>query len=256
MILHSSITGSGKPFVILHGFLGMGDNWKTLANQFAEAGYQMHLVDQRNHGRSFHSDTFNYEVLAEDLKQYCQEHDLKDIVLLGHSMGGKTAMLFAMRYPEYLNKLIIADIAPKYYAPHHQQILKGLTALSESHEARTSRGNADDFLKEYISDWGTRQFLLKNLYWQKDKTLALRVNLPVLQKEVEAIGEGLPTQTVYEGATLFLNGLKSDYITEDDKPLIKAHFPEAEIIGIEKAGHWLHAENPKEFYAEIMKFLE
>ena len=256
MILHSSITGSGKPFVILHGFLGMGDNWKTLANQFAEAGYQMHLVDQRNHGRSFHSDTFNYEVLAEDLKQYCQEHDLKDIVLLGHSMGGKTAMLFAMRYPEYLNKLIIADIAPKYYAPHHQQILKGLTALSESHEARTSRGNADDFLKEYISDWGTRQFLLKNLYWQKDKTLVLRVNLPVLKKEVEAIGEGLPTQTVYEGATLFLNGLKSDYITEDDKPLIKAHFPEAEIIGIEKAGHWLHAENPKDFYAEVMKFLE
>ena len=256
MILHSSITGTGKPFVILHGFLGMGDNWKTLANQFAEAGYQMHLVDQRNHGRSFHSDTFNYEVLAEDLKKYCQEHDLKDIVLLGHSMGGKTAMLFAMRYPEYINKLIIADIAPKYYAPHHQQILKGLTALSENHEARTSRGNADDFLKEYISDWGTRQFLLKNLYWQKDKTLALRVNLPVLQKEVEAIGEGLPTQTVYEGATLFLNGLKSDYITEDDKPLIKAHFPEAEIIGIEKAGHWLHAENPKDFYAEVMKFLE
>ena len=255
MILHSSITGSGKPFVILHGFLGMGDNWKTLANQFAEAGYQMHLVDQRNHGRSFHSDTFNYEVLAEDLKNYCQEHDLKDIVLLGHSMGGKTAMLFAMRYPEYINKLIIADIAPKYYAPHHQQILKGLTALSESHEARTSRGNADDFLKEYISDWGTRQFLLKNLYWQKDKTLALRVNLPVLKREVEAIGEGLPTQTVYEGATLFLNGLKSDYITEDDKPLIKAHFPEAEIIGIEKAGHWLHAENPKDFYAEVMKFL-
>lgn len=256
MILHSSITGTGKPFVILHGFLGMGDNWKTLANQFAEAGYQMHLVDQRNHGRSFHSDTFNYEVLAEDLKNYCQEHDLKDIVLLGHSMGGKTAMLFAMRYPEYINKLIIADIAPKYYAPHHQQILKGLTALSENHEARTSRGNADDFLKEYISDWGTRQFLLKNLYWQKDKTLALRVNLPVLQKEVEAIGEGLPTQTVYEGATLFLNGLKSDYITEDDKPLIKAHFPEAEIIGIEKAGHWLHAENPKDFYAEVMKFLK
>lgn len=256
MILHSSITGSGKPFVILHGFLGMGDNWKTLANQFAEAGYQMHLVDQRNHGRSFHSDTFNYEVLAEDLKKYCQEHDLKDIVLLGHSMGGKTAMLFAMRYPEYINKLIIADIAPKYYAPHHQQILKGLTALSESHEARTSRGNADDFLKEYISDWGTRQFLLKNLYWQEDKTLALRVNLPVLKREVEAIGEGLPTQTVYEEATLFLNGLKSDYITEDDKPLIKAHFPEAEIIGIEKAGHWLHAENPKDFYAEVMKFLK
>ena len=125
MILHSSITGSGKPFVILHGFLGMGDNWKTLANQFAELGYAMHLVDQRNHGRSFHSDTFNYEVLAEDLMAYCQEHNLKDIVLLGHSMGGKTAMLFAMRYPELISKLIIADIAPKILCPASPDYLGG-----------------------------------------------------------------------------------------------------------------------------------
>ena len=255
MILHSSITGSGKPFVILHGFLGMGDNWKTLANQFAESGYEMHLVDQRNHGRSFHSDTFNYEVLAEDLMAYCQEHNLKDIVLLGHSMGGKTAMLFAMRYPELISKLIIADIAPKYYAPHHQTILEGLSALAENEAARKSRGDADSFLENYISDWGTRQFLLKNLYWQKDKTLALRVNLLVLSSQVEAIGEALPTQTVYEGETLFLNGLKSDYITKDDAALIQAHFPNAEIIGIKNAGHWLHAENPKDFYAEVMKFL-
>lgn len=255
MILHSSITGSGKPFVILHGFLGMGDNWKTLANQFAESGYEMHLVDQRNHGRSFHSDTFNYEVLANDLKDYCDEHELSDIILLGHSMGGKTAMLFAMRYPELLDKLIIADIAPKHYPPHHQTILESLSALSENESARKSRGDADTFLENYISDWGTRQFLLKNLYWQKDKTLALRVNLSVLTNQVEAIGEALPTQTVYEGETLFLNGLKSDYITKEDKPLIKAHFPNSEVIGIQNAGHWLHAENPKDFYAEVMKFL-
>ncbi|MFD2827899.1 alpha/beta fold hydrolase [Leeuwenhoekiella polynyae] len=255
MILHSSITGSGKPFLILHGFLGMGDNWKTLANQFAESGYEMHLVDQRNHGRSFHSDTFNYEVLADDLKAYCDEHELTDVILLGHSMGGKTAMLFAMRYPELLEKLVIADIAPKYYAPHHQTILEGLNALSENEEARKSRGDADAFLEKYIADWGTRQFLLKNLYWQKDKTLALRVNLPVLTNKVEAIGEGLPTQTVYEGETLFLNGLKSDYITKEDTALIQAHFPNSEVIGIPDAGHWLHAENPKDFYAEVMKFL-
>ncbi|MEH6657702.1 alpha/beta fold hydrolase [Leeuwenhoekiella marinoflava] len=255
MILHSSITGSGKPFVILHGFLGMGDNWKTLANQFAESGYEMHLVDQRNHGRSFHSDTFNYEVLADDLKAYCDEHELSDIILLGHSMGGKTAMLFAMRYPKLINKLIIADIAPKHYPPHHQTILEGLNALSENENARKSRGDADTFLENYISDWGTRQFLLKNLYWQKDKTLALRVNLPVLTSQVEAIGEALPTQTVYEGETLFLNGLKSDYITKEDEALIEAHFPHSEVIGVKNAGHWLHAENPKDFYAEVMKFL-
>ena len=255
MTLHSSITGSGKAFVILHGFLGMGDNWKALANQFAEEGYEIHLVDQRNHGRSFHSDTFNYEVLAEDLKEYCAAHNLEKIILLGHSMGGKTAMLFAMRYPELLDKLIIADIAPKYYAPHHQKILEGLNALSENEAARKSRGDADAFLEQYIKDWGTRQFLLKNLYWQKDKTLALRVNLPVLTDQVEAIGEALPTQTVYEGQTLFLNGLKSDYITKEDTALIEAHFPNAKIKGIANAGHWLHAENPKDFFAEVMNFL-
>ncbi len=256
MGLYSTITGEGKAFVILHGFLGMGDNWKTMANQFAESGYQVHLVDQRNHGRSFHSEIFNYDVLAEDLKDYCDEHSLQDIVLLGHSMGGKTAMFFAMKYPELLSKLIVADIGPQYYPPHHQQILAGLQALSENESARKSRGEADEFLGTYISDWGTRQFLLKNLYWQKDKILALRVNLPVLTQEVENIGEALPTQTVYEGEVLFLNGLKSDYITPEDKPLIQAHFPNSQIIGIKNAGHWLHAENPEGFFKEVMQFLD
>ncbi len=256
MSLHSSISGKGKPFVILHGFLGMGDNWKTLANQFAENGYEIHLVDQRNHGRSFHSEVFNYEVLAKDVKEYCDKHNLESIVLLGHSMGGKTAMFFAMQYPELLDKLIIADIGPRHYPPHHQKILDGLKALSENQEARTSRGAADEFLENHIKDWGTRQFLLKNLYWQKDKTLALRVNLPILTREVEAIGEALPTQTIYEGDTLFLNGLKSDYIKSEDTALIQAHFPNSKIVGIKNAGHWLHAENPEDFYKEVMHFLE
>ncbi|MAW96399.1 MULTISPECIES: alpha/beta fold hydrolase [unclassified Leeuwenhoekiella] len=255
MSLHSSITGEGKAFVILHGFLGMGDNWKTMANQFADAGYEVHLVDQRNHGRSFHSEVFNYDVLAADLKEYCDEHNLSDIILMGHSMGGKTAMFFAMQFPELLDKLIIADIGPKYYAPHHQEILDGLKALSENDSARKSRGDADEFLSSHIKDWGTRQFLLKNLYWQKDKTLALRVNLPVLTREVEAIGQALPTQTIYEGDVLFLNGLKSNYITPEDSALIGAHFPNSQITGIKDAGHWLHAENPEDFYAEVMRFL-
>tara|TARA_R110002020_G_scaffold324926_1_gene540538 strand:- start:1832 stop:2602 length:771 start_codon:yes stop_codon:yes gene_type:complete len=255
MILHSNISGSGKAFVILHGFLGMGDNWKSLAGQFEEAGYEMHLVDQRNHGRSFHDSVFNYEVLADDLKAYCEAKNLKEIILLGHSMGGKTAMLFAIRYPEFVDKLIIADIGPKKYPQHHQQILEGLQALSASKEARSSRGDADAFLENYIQDWGTRQFLLKNLYWQKDKTLALRMNLPVLVKEIESIGEALPTQTIYEGATLFLKGMKSKYISQDDEHLIHAHFPNAEIKGIKDAGHWLHAENPEDFYKEVMQFL-
>ena len=253
MILHSSITGSGKPFLILHGFLGMGDNWKTLANQFAESGYEMHLVDQRNHGRSFHSDTFNYEVLADDLKAYCDEHELTDVILLGHSMGGKTAMLFAMRYPELLEKLVIADIAPKYYAPHHQQILKGLTALDNAQ--LNSRGDAEEFLGDYIKEPGVKLFLLKNLYWKTKVKLSLRMNLDVLKEKINNLGEALYSGATYNGPVLFIDGEKSDYITEADYKLIKQHFPEAEVATISKAGHWVHAENMKDFYVRVSEFL-
>jgi esterase len=162
MHLHSNIIGEGHPFIILHGFLGMGDNWKTLAKQFSTLGFQVHLVDQRNHGRSFHDSEFNYEVLAEDLQAYCSFHNLEDIVLLGHSMGGKTAMLFAALHPEIVSKLIIADIAPRFYPVHHDAILEGLSALD--FEAITSRKEAEVQLSKYVQDLGTRQFLLKNIY--------------------------------------------------------------------------------------------
>lgn len=115
MILHSRIEGTGKPFVILHGFLGMSDNWKTLGSQFAEDGYQVHMLDMRNHGKSFHSDDFSYEDMANDVKVYCDYQNLKNIILLGHSMGGKTAMLLATLHPNLIENLIIADIGPKFY---------------------------------------------------------------------------------------------------------------------------------------------
>lgn len=255
MILHSKVIGSGRPFVILHGFLGMGDNWKTLAGQFAEDGYEVHLVDQRNHGRSFHSDDFSYELMAQDLKEYCDSKNLDEIILLGHSMGGKTAMRFAVQFPEMVTKLLVADIAPRYYPPHHHEILSGLIKLAANDEALTSRGDADDYLANYIKDWGTRQFLLKNLFWNKQKKLELRMNLPVLSQKMEAIGEALPADAVYNGKTLFLKGAKSDYITENEKVSILKYFPDSEIVIISNAGHWLHAENPKDFYAEVTKFL-
>ena len=233
----------------------MGDNWKTLATQFAEDEYEVHLVDQRNHGRSFHSDEFNYDILAEDIKGYCDHHNLENIILLGHSMGGKTAMKFAVKYPAMISKLIIADIAPKYYAPHHEQILKGLNALNNAPEALKSRGDADEFTAQYIQDWGTRQFLLKNLYWKKDKTLALRMNLEVLSDGQEVIGEALRDEEVYKGEVLFLRGANSNYIKDEDFTLIKQHFPHSVIHTISNAGHWLHAENPKDFYLNVVKFL-
>jgi len=253
MLLHSQILGEGKPFLILHGFLGMGDNWKTLGNQFSEDGYEVHLIDQRNHGRSFHKEAMSYKLMAEDLKAYCDAKGLNDIVLLGHSMGGKTAMQFAIQYPEIVSKLLVADIAPKEYPQHHQDILKALATLDFT-EIK-SRGAAEKVLSEYIKDLGTRQFLLKNLYWKEKEQLALRMNLPVLSEKIDEIGKALPIDAIFKGATLFLRGSKSGYIEDMDAILIKKQFPNSEIKTISNAGHWLHAENPSEFYEIVKNFL-
>ncbi|MFD0989293.1 alpha/beta fold hydrolase [Mariniflexile jejuense] len=253
MLLHSNILGKGKPFVILHGFLGMSDNWKTLGVQFSEQDYEVHLVDQRNHGQSFHSDAFSYEVLVEDLKVYCDSHKLQNIILLGHSMGGKTAMLFATKYPELVSKLIIADISPRFYPVHHDGILNGLSALN--FDVIKSRGEAESVLSSYISDYGTRQFLLKNLYWVEKGKLGLRMNLEVLKEEVAEVGEPLPSQATFKKDTLFLRGDRSEYIGIDDERIIINHFPNAKIATIANAGHWLHAENPKDFFDAVMQFV-
>lgn len=254
MILHSSIVGEGKPFIILHGFLGMGDNWKTLGNQFAEDGFEVHLVDQRNHGRSFWDDEFNYEIMAEDLKKYCEHYNLEDIILLGHSMGGKTAMLFATEYPQLVSKLLVADISPRFYPVHHDIILNGLSALN--FKEIKSRGQADKILSAYVDDFGTRQFLLKNLYWVEKGQLGLRINLEVLRNEVAEVGESLPSYSLFQGNTLFLRGDRSEYIGPDDEAIINRQFPNAEIVTIANAGHWLHAENPEDFYNSVINFVK
>lgn len=253
MKLHSVILGEGKPFLILHGFLGMSDNWKTLGKQFAKDGFEVHLIDQRNHGKSPHSDEFSYELMAQDIREYCERYSLKDIILLGHSMGGKTAMLTASLNEDLVEKLIVVDIAPKYYPPHHQQILKGLTALDEAR--LTSRGDAEDFLKEYIPETGVRLFLLKNLYWKTKEQLALKLNLESLKANIEKLGEALSEECHYAGPVLFIKGEKSDYIKDQDQTAIKKQFPRAEFSEIKAAGHWVHAENMEAFYEEVIRFI-
>ncbi|WP_299110627.1 alpha/beta fold hydrolase [uncultured Winogradskyella sp.] len=254
MILHSNIIGEGKPLIILHGFLGMGDNWKTLARKFSESNFQAHLVDQRNHGRSFHADTFDYELMANDLKYYCDENNLSDIILLGHSMGGKTAMLFAANYPELVDKLLVADISPRYYPVHHDVILEGLSQLDFTFVK--TRLEADQVLESYVSDNGTRQFLLKNLYWVEKGQLGLRINLSILKENVSEVGEALPIHATFQKKTLFLKGDKSEYIGESDEAIIRLHFPNSKIVTITNAGHWLHAENPQDFYNAVMDFVQ
>ena len=253
MILHSQIIGTGTPFVILHGFLGMSDNWKSLGKRFAAQGYQMHLIDQRNHGRSFHDPVFSYQAMTADLLLYCEHHNLDQVVLLGHSMGGKTAMEFAVAHPERVTKLIIADIAPRHYDEHHQDVLKGLGLLDLS--IINSRAKADEVLATYIKEPGLRLFLLKNLYWIEKKQLALRVNLPVVTKEISQVGKALAIAAVFDKETLFVRGENSGYITLLDETSIQKQFPKSQIKTVSNAGHWLHAENPEQFHQIVVDFL-
>ncbi len=253
MKLHANIEGEGQPLFILHGFLGMGDNWKTLGKSYAAEGFEVHLIDQRNHGRSPHSEEFNYELLAKDVKEYADENQIEQFLVIGHSMGGKTAMQLACMYPSLVEKLLVADIAPKYYAPHHQQILEGLTKLEQAN--LTSRNQAENLLSEFISEKGIRLFLLKNLYRKEKNKYGLRVNLDALKSNIDEIGKALSSNTSFSGETLFLKGERSNYIVDDDESLIKSHFPKAEIAVIKNAGHWLHAEQREAFFDRSIRFL-
>lgn len=252
-LLHSKILGEGKPLLILHGFLGMSDNWKTLGAQYAENGFQVHLLDQRNHGKSFHSPDFDYELLAKDVQNYMVHHNIGSAYVMGHSMGGKTAMQLATSHPELVSKLIIADIAPKFYPPHHQDIVDGLATLDL--DQISSRTEADEVLSKSIRNFGIRQFLLKNLYWVDQGKLGFRFNFDVLRNKMEEIGDNIGTTALYEGPTLFLRGDRSEYIQPNDLPEIKKHFPYAHLETIENAGHWLHAENPEQFFEKSFSFL-
>ncbi len=252
-MLYSKIEGHGRPLLILHGFLGMSDNWKTLAAQYATLGFQVHVLDLRNHGRSFHSEEFNYDVMAQDIYDYCEAHQLETIDLIGHSMGGKVAMLFATKHPEKAKKLVVADIGPKYYSPHHQTILEGLNAIDFSQ--KPSRNEVEATLKLYVSDFGTRQFLMKNLYWQTPEQLAFRFNLAVFNKQINQIGTALPEDAVFNKPTLFIRGGNSNYIKDTDFDAIKKHFPLAVLETIPNVGHWLHAENPVLFFEITKTFL-
>lgn len=253
-MLYSKIEGQGRPLLILHGFLGMSDNWKSLSVQFAAAGFQVHTPDLRNHGRSFHSDDFTYKAMVEDILAYCNFHNLETIDLIGHSMGGKIAMFLAVNFPEKVDKLIIADIAPKYYSPHHQDIFDALNAVDFN--LYKTRATVEEVLSKYIPDFNTRQFLMKSLYWETPEKLAFRFNLKVFNTTIDSIGESLGTGMIFSKPVLFLRGEKSKYILDSDFSQIAHHFPQSKVVTIKKAGHWLHADNPQDFLQASLHFLQ
>jgi pimeloyl-ACP methyl ester carboxylesterase len=251
MKLHHRILGEGEPLFILHGLFGSADNWQTLGKKFAE-DYQVYFVDQRNHGRSPHSDEFSYDLMVADFHELVTDLGLSKINIIGHSMGGKTAIGFAAKYPHLVDKMVVADIGHKQYPMHHDQILEGLNSLDLN--LLKSRGQADKALAHYIEEIGVRQFLLKNLYWVEKGQLGWRINIPVLSDKIYDIIEEIKFDTI-ESETLFMRGGRSNYIVEADYPEIERKFPNSEIHTIEESGHWIHAEAPAEFYQNVMDFL-
>lgn len=253
-LLHSKIEGTGRPLLILHGYLGMSDNWKSLSQRFAADGFQVHALDLRNHGRSFHSDEFTFDAMVQDVIAYADAHTLANFDIIGHSMGGKLAMFLAIAHPERIGKLVVADIAPRYYRPHHQDIMAGLNAVDFSQ--KPDRALAEEMIKPHIPDFGTRQFIMKSLYWVEPGQLGWRFNLPVFNEKIDNIGQALPLDSIYEGPTLFLKGANSGYISDQDLEDIERQFPDSRVVTIGNAGHWLHAENPGDFYSACIGFLK
>ena len=252
MKLHFRTLGEGLPLVILHGLFGTSDNWQTLGRRFSE-NYKVYLVDMRNHGRTEHSHEFDYQLMADDIKELIQSENLQNPIVMGHSMGGKAAMNFALQNPELLCKLIVVDIAPKAYPPHHDEIIAGLKSIDLAN--LKSRNDADEQLKAYVLEADTRLFLLKNLYRKEDNTFAWRVNIPAVEKNIDKIGGEITSDAPFTKPTLFIRGGRSRYIKPEDNTSISSLFPDSEIESIEEAGHWVHAEAPEKFYEIVMRFL-
>lgn len=245
-----------QPVIILHGLFGISDNWVSYGKQLAEEGFEVFIPDQRNHGRSEHSDDFNYLALTNDLYDFIDAEEIENPILTGHSMGGKVAMRFAVSYPELVRKLIVVDIAPREYRPrqHHLSIIK--TMLEVNLSKVNSRTDVSTYLKKGIADERIRQFILKNLYRKNKNEFEWRLNLEAISDNLEKMFDGIPVGETYTGPTLFIKGGNSDYILSADYKEIYAFFPFAEIVTIEEATHWVHADKPEEFHQLTYQFLK
>ena len=258
MLLNHREQGQGRPLVILHGLFGTLDNWQTLARRWAEAGHRVISVDLRNHGRSFHTPEHSYELMSQDLLALFDSLQLEGVntSLLGHSMGGKVAMRFALDHPERLDRLVVLDIAPRLSDMGHQDnIIEGLNAVNLA--SIETRQQADDALAQHIRQPAVRQFLLKNLYRTEDNSFAWRQNLSALTEHMDAIGAEIAAAQPFLKPALFVRGGKSDYVTTEDKLYgIPALFPNSQVETIVDAGHWLHAEAPDKVFELIESFVK
>ncbi|MFM6936149.1 MAG: alpha/beta fold hydrolase, partial [Aquirufa sp.] len=243
---------TGTPIIILHGIFGTSDNWLGIAKAFADTN-RVFLLDQRNHGQSPWSDEFDYQVMAADLLEFIKDHDLENPIIIGHSMGGKTVMQFGLNYPGIAQKIIVVDIAPKFYPVHHTQILAGLNSVDLL--AIQSRNDANEHMKRFEENEGVRQFLLKNLYRNADGQFAWRINLAVITKNIDVVGHELFVKNACETNTYFIKGGNSHYIQPEDERYIAEIFPNFELIEIPNAGHWVQADQPEAFVQALKEIL-
>lgn len=247
---YKKIGESGPELVIIHGFLGSLDNWYSVAKKLGQ-DYTVYLLDARNHGLSPHDDEFSYPIMAQDVKEFLEQHNIGKASIIGHSMGGKIAMEFALEYPSLIDNLIVVDIAPKAYPVHHREILDALLGLDIDH--LQSRQEADEQLAKSIDEFGVRQFLLKNIDRKAEGGFRWKMNLKLLNEKVEEVGK---SQTGYSTVpTLFVRGERSDYIKDTDENDILEIFPNSTFADL-PTGHWVHAEKPDLFYEVAVDFLD
>ncbi len=252
MELHYQSFGAGPPLIILHGLFGSSNNWRTFAEKAGER-FRVLAVDQRNHGSSPHSEEFSIPAMAEDLRRFLVGRGLSQPSVLGHSMGGKTAMEFALRYPLSVDRLIIVDIAPREYPPAHDEILEAMAALDLS--SYSNRAAIEDALARRLPDMRVRQFVLTNLKRHTGGRYEWKINLDVLRRKYGEVTKAQSSDTPFPGPALFIKGELSPYVREEDLPGIRRLFPAALVRVIPGAGHWVHVDRPGEFLSAVLEFL-
>jgi len=260
--------GEGFPLVIVHGLYGSSDNWLTVGKKLSSR-YKVYMIDQRNHGRSPNSEVHSYEAMKDDLAAFFDQHQIEKAIVMGHSMGGKTAMCFAADYPERIEKLIVVDIAPKNYFLLndesqyflHKNILQAMLEIDFS--KKESRKEVENYLLQKIDSTQIVQFLLKNVHRKKETHhFEWRLNVPVLFENLDEIISGVNERwfedrlPIFNYQVLFIKGADSNYILPEDFDSIRRIYPEAAIVEIPNAGHWLHAEQPELFMEAVNKFAQ
>lgn len=247
-------TGTNN-LIILHGFLGSLDNWHTLATEWSKQGLHVYAIDQRNHGRSPHTEHHSLALMVNDLEDFMQQHQITSSIILGHSMGGKVAMQFALDYPDRVEKLIVADMAPRAYrGGAHDDVFAAINNVDLS-QAQL-RKDVEQAMAVHLGDAGTRQFVMKSLDRVDEGRYQWKFNIDVLQRDYQDVISQVEGTTPFSKPALFIKGSNSLYVQDKDLPLIGQLFPAYQLKTIEDAGHWLHADKPKEFFEQVLTFIE